>query len=122
MERVLGSLELNGSFYTVLLDVLSENAANRRDAAVSPFLTEIINVDGSEQKVCSWLKRITCVAVTCEFKSNLPIEAYSVRKICDDVAVPALVTIHFKAGTPPGRRFQLQSQSPLPSGRTGALR
>lgn len=109
MEKVLGFLELNGGFFTVLQDVRSEDGTNKPYYAGSPFLTEIANADGSEVKVCSWLKNITCVEVTCEFRGTLqpPIEAYTVRKVCNDVTVPALVPTHFEAGTPPERGFHL---------------
>lgn len=108
MEKVLGALEVNGDFYTTLIDVLPENPGNRPLNRDTPFLTEITNADGSRAGVCAWLKRISCVAVTCELKSEweAPIEAYHVRKVCDQVTVPELVTTHFAAGTPPERRFQ----------------
>jgi hypothetical protein len=110
MEKVLGLLELNGSYYTVLQDVHSEAGTNKPYYAGAPFLTQITNTDGSELKVCSWLKSITCVEVTCELKMRWkpPIEAYSIRKICDDVKVPALWPTHFVAGTPPERGFHLK--------------
>lgn len=110
MENVLGFLELNGSFFSVLQDVHSENGANRPFYAGSPYLIEIENTDGSEMKVCSWLKSITCVEVTCEFRARWtpPVEAFRVRKVCNDVAVPALLPIHYLAGTPPERRFRMQ--------------
>ena len=111
MEKVLGFLELNGNFYTLLQDVHSENGTNRPYYPDARFLTEIANADGSEVKVCSWLKSITCVEVTCELKAEWkpPIEVYRIHKVCNDVTVPALVPIHFEAGTPPERRFQLRN-------------
>ena len=110
MEKVLGILELNGSFFTLLQDVKSETGTNQPFYANNPFLTEIANADGSEVKVCSWLKSITCVEVTCELKADWrpPIETYGIRKICNDITVPALVPIHYQAGTPPERRYQLK--------------
>jgi hypothetical protein len=111
VEKVLGFLELNGSFYTVLQDVHSADGANQPYYAKSPFLTEIANADGSEVKVCSWLKSITCVEVACEFKTGWkpPLEAFRVRKVCNDIRVPALAAKHYEAGTPPERRFQLKN-------------
>jgi hypothetical protein len=108
MEKALGFLAVNGSFFTILQDVHSESESNRPFYAGAPYLTEIKNADGSEVKVCSWLKRITCVEVTCEFKSNWkpPVETYQIQKVCDNVTVPALVPKHFAAGTPPERGFQ----------------
>ena len=109
VEKVLGFLELKGSFFTVLQDVHLEAGTNRPFYAGSPFLTEITNADGSEVKVCSWLKRITCAEVICEPRADWqpPIEAFHIRKVCNDVTVPALVPINYEAGTPPQRRFQL---------------
>lgn len=110
VEKVLGFLELNGVFYTVLQDVHSEAGTNRPYYKDSPFLTEIANAEGAEVKVCSWLKSITCVEVTCELKTQWkpPVEAYRIRKTCSDVTVPALVRIDYEAGTPPQRRYQLR--------------
>ena len=115
MENVLGLLDLNGSFYTILQDVHSENGTNRPYYPDARFLTEIENAGGSEVKVCSWLKRIACVEVTCELRADWkpPVEVYRIHKVCNDVTVPALVTINFEAGTPPERRFQLVN--PLPA-------
>lgn len=110
MEKVLAALEVSGSFYTVLQDVHSEDGTNRPHYTGSPFLTEIVNAGGSEVRVCSWLKSIACAEVACEFKESLqpPIEAYRVRKVCNDVAVPVLAPLHYEAGTPPERRYQLK--------------
>jgi hypothetical protein len=111
MGKALGTLTVNGNFYTLLQDVRSENGANRPFYSGSPFLTEIVKSDGSEMKVCSWLKSISCVEVTCELKpdSSPPAELYRIRKVCDGVTVPQLELIHFAAGTPPERRFQLKN-------------
>ncbi len=111
VEKVLGFLALNGRFYTVLQDVHSEEGSNKPYYAKAPFLTEISTADRSEVKVCSWLKSVTCVEVTCEFKTGWkpPIEAFRIRKICNDVTVPALLPTHYESGTPPERRFQLKN-------------
>jgi hypothetical protein len=118
VEKTLGFLELKGSFYTLLQDVHSEGGTNKPYYAGSPFLTEIAHADGSEVKVCSWLKSITCVEVTCELRTdwNPPIEVYSIHKVCNGVTVPALALIHYEAGTPPERRFQLKNPPPGPAG------
>lgn len=107
--KTLALLEVNGSFYTVLQDVREENGANKPHYPNSPFLTELVDVDGSELRVCSWLKRIGCVQVACEYKEDFtpPIEVYRITKVCSDVAVPPLTTVHYAAGTPPERRFKL---------------
>jgi hypothetical protein len=122
MEKALGLLELNGNFYTLLQDVNPEAGANKPFYPGSPFLTEIKNADGSELRVCSWLKRISCVEVTCEFKTKWkpPIEVYRVNKVCNDVKVPALAPVHFEAGTPPERRFQSGKPTPASPGQPGA--
>jgi len=110
MEKVLGLLEVNGSFHTLLQDVHSEAGTNRPYYQGSPYLTEIRNGDGSELKVCSWLKSISCVQVTCELKTGWKpsIEAFHVKKTCDNPAVPGLAAVHYEAGTPPERGFQLR--------------
>lgn len=120
MERVLSLLEVNGNFYTLLQDVRDESGTIRPHYPDSPFLTEITNTDGSPVSVCSWLKGISCVHVTCEPRtdSTPPSEVYRVRKVCSDVSVPALALVHFEAGTPPARRFQLRGSSPLQLGST----
>ena len=109
MEQALTVLQPNGTLYTVLQDVHSESGKNRPYYPDSSFLTELVKPDGSELKVCEWLKSISCVEVTCELKPDFPppIEVYRVRKICDAVTVPALELVHFQAGTPPERRFRL---------------
>jgi SAM-dependent methyltransferase len=109
MEKVLDLLAVNGSFFTVLQDVHREDGSNAPYYAGSPFLTEIADADGAELKVCSWLKRIACVEVVCEPRAHWkpPLESYRVRKICNDVKVPPLTPLHYQAGTPPERRYQV---------------
>jgi hypothetical protein len=110
MQRVLELLEVNGSLFTVLQDVQWEDGTNRPYYPGAPFLTRIVHPDGSDMKVCAWLKRISCVEVTCEAKPTWrpPMEAFQVRKTCNEVSVPALDTVHYQAGTPPERRFELR--------------
>ena len=124
VEKTLGFLDLYGSFFTVLQDVRSEEGTNRPHYAGAPFLTEIANAEGPGVSVCTWLKSITCVQVRCEFKANWipPLEAFRVRKVCNDVKVPALVPMHYVAGTPPERRFQLRTPPPATPVPTGATR
>lgn len=111
MEKVLGFLEVKGTFYTLLQDVKSEAGANRPFYPKSAYLTELTRASGDEVKVCAWIKAITCVEVSCEFKSDWkpPIEVYRVHKVCDKVTVPALERTHFEAGTPPERRYRLKN-------------
>jgi len=111
MERALGFMEVNGIFYTLLQDVKSEAGTNPPHYANSPYLTQIESATKAEVKVCSWLKRISCVEVACELNSRWkpPVETYRIRKVCDGVSVPPLVGIHFEAGTPPERRYRLDN-------------
>ncbi len=124
MEKVLDSLEPKGVFYTLLIDVHPETWTKRPARPRTGFQTEIINADDSEMKVCSWLKRITCVEVVCEQeeKWDTPIERYRIQKTCNDVKVPALTSVHFSAGTPPARRFQISSPSQASPGQTSKAR
>lgn len=110
MDKVLQLLSVKGSFYSLLQDVKSEEGSNQPFYANSPYLTEITDSAGSEVRVCSWLKRITCVEVTCELKPRWkpPVEIYRVHKVCDGVNVPTLTKTKFSAGTPPERRYQLK--------------
>jgi SAM-dependent methyltransferase len=111
MEKVLSLLTPDGTFYTVLQDVRSEAGTNKPHYAGASFLTEIRNASGSDVGVCAWLKSISCVEVTCEYKPDWkpPIEVYRVHKTCSDVAVPALAPVHFAAGTPPERKYSWSS-------------
>jgi len=124
MEKVLGFLELNGTFFTLLLDVRPETEADPALYKDLLLLTEIENADGSDVKVCSWLKSITCVQVACELNMELqrPVELYRIHKVCNDVTVPPLVSLSYLAGTPPPRRFQLRSPSPASSDRASTTR
>jgi hypothetical protein len=108
METVLDLLEVNGTFFTALQDIRREDGTNTPFYSGAPFLTEIADADGSELKVCSWLKRIGCAEVKCEPKAHWkpPVEAFRVRKVCEGVTVPPLAPVHYQAGTPPERRFQ----------------
>lgn len=114
MEKVLGLLEVNGSFYTLLLDVRPEAGTTQPIDPESLFLTEIESDDGSDVAVCSWLKSISCVKVACkpDTKSSRPVELYRIQKVCNDVAVPSLVTLRYRAGTPPQRRFSMTTPPP----------
>jgi len=110
MEKVTGLLALDGRFYSVLQDVQSEAGTNQPYYDKSPYLTEIKDAGGADLKVCSWLKSISCVHVTCELKKGWrpPVEAFQVQKICNEVKVPPLTPVHYEAGTPPERRFVLK--------------
>lgn len=124
MEKTLGFLEVGGSFYTLLQDVRSESGENRPFYPDASFLTEILKTDGSQVGMCSWLKSIGCVEVTCEFKPDWTphVEVYRIHKVCDKVTVPSLRPIHFEAGTPPERRYQLTSPIPTALKQSSATR
>ena len=106
VDRVLSLLEVGGSFYTLVPGVHLENA---KDKLGILYLTELEDAGGRPEKVCSWLKKTTCVQVTCESKSDWkrPTELINIRKVCNDVSVPRLKLWEFEAGYPPARRFQL---------------
>ncbi len=107
--KVLDLLETNGAFYTVLQDVNSERGTNAPFYRNEPYLTRLFDAEGKEVKVCSWLKGISCVQVSCELRSEWepPIEVYRIQKTCTPNVVPALTRTHYVAGTPPERRFNL---------------
>jgi len=106
VEKVLSLLEVGGAFYTLIPGVHLENG---KDKLGILYLTELENAGGSPEKVCSWLKKISCTQVTCESKSDWkrPTEVINVRKVCTETSVPSMKLLEFEAGYPPGRRFQL---------------
>jgi len=107
VDKVLSLLEVGGSFYTLVPGVHLENG---KDKLGILYLTELEDAAGRPEKVCSWLKKTTCVQVTCESKSDWkrPTELINIRKVCSDVSVPRLKLWEFEAGYPPSRRFQLE--------------
>jgi SAM-dependent methyltransferase len=108
VQQVLSLLDVDGSFYTLLGDVQFEKGGNKPYYEDTYFLTDIRKPDGSEVRMCSWLKSISCVEVQCEPKDwQPPVESFRIRKICSDVKVPPLLPVHYEAGTPPGRRYLL---------------
>jgi len=107
VERVLSLLEVGGAFYTVAQGVRLEDGKDKPDTR---YLTELADAAGRDVKMCSWLKKIGCVQVTCESKTDWesPLEAIKLRKLCSDTSVPRVKLLKFEAGNPPGRRFQLE--------------
>lgn len=107
VEKVLSLLEVGGGFYTLATGVRLEDG---RDKLGSLYLTEIEDAFGRSVKVCSWLKKISCVEVTCESKSDMktPTESIRIRKLCSDISVPRMKLVEYEAGYPPGRCFQLE--------------
>ena len=107
VEKVLSLLEIGGVFYTVLQNVHLESGKDKPDPW---YQTELVDAGGRRVKVCSWLKKTTCVKVACESKSDWdsPSELINIRKVCSDVSVPRMKLLKYEAGNPPGRRFQLE--------------
>jgi SAM-dependent methyltransferase len=108
MEKILSILDVNGDFYSLLQSVRLDNGMD--DPQTTWYQTELKDALGRDVKVCSWLKRISCVQVTCESKSawDTPSELIHVRKVCNEVAVPRMKPLQYEAGNPPSRVFQLQ--------------
>jgi SAM-dependent methyltransferase len=106
VDTVLSLLEVGGAFYTLVPGVHLEGG----DKLGVLYLTELENAAGRPEKVCSWLKKTSCVEVTCESKSDWkrPTELINIRKVCSDISVPRMKLVEFKAGYPPDRRFQLE--------------
>jgi SAM-dependent methyltransferase len=106
VDKVLGLLEVGGGFYTLVPGVHLEGG----DKLGTWYLTELEDAAGRREKVCSWLKKTTCVQVTCESKSDWkrPTELINIKKICNDTSVRRMKLLEFKAGYPPDRRFQLE--------------
>jgi SAM-dependent methyltransferase len=107
LERVLSLLKIGGAFYTLVSRVHLEDG---RDKLGTLCDTELVDAASRPVTVCSWLKKTACVKVTCESKSDWdePTELIKIRKVCSDVSVPTLKVVEYKAGVPPGRRFQLE--------------
>jgi hypothetical protein len=107
MEKTLSLLETGGVFYTLMQSVHLEDG---KDNPNTSYLTELVDAAGRDAKVCSWLKKTTCVQVTCESKSHWhwPTELISIKKVCSDVSVPRMKLLQYEAGSPPVRRFQLE--------------
>ena len=107
VDKVLSFLEIGGSFYTLATGVHLEDG---KDKLGSLYLTELEDAFGRPVKMCSWLKKISCVQVTCESKIDLkrPTQLIKIRKVCSDTSVPRMKLVEFEAGYPPGRCFQLE--------------
>ena len=106
VDKVLSLLEVGGGFYTLATGVHLEDG---KDKLGTLYLTELEDAFGRGVKVCSWLKKIPCVQVTCESKSdsNMPIQLIKIRKVCSETSVPRTKLVEFEAGYPPARCFQL---------------
>jgi SAM-dependent methyltransferase len=106
LDKVLRLLEVGGSFYTLATGVHLEDGKDKHGTL---YLTELEDAFGRGVKVCSWLKKISCVQVSCESKSDRerPTELIKIRKVCSDTSVPRMKLLEYEAGYPPGRCFQL---------------
>jgi SAM-dependent methyltransferase len=107
MHSVLGVLATGGDFYTLLHTVRLEDG---KDDPQTPYITEVVDAAGRDVTVCSWMKRITCVDVVCESKSewDTPTELFHARKVCGNVSIPPTRLLEYESGSPPGRRFQIE--------------
>jgi hypothetical protein len=108
MDKVLRLLEVGGSYYTIVQYVHLEAA--KSSPTTDYYQTELVDAAGRPEQVCSWLKKTSCVQVTCESKSawDPPTEQINIRKVCSDVSVPPMKLLKYQAGNPPNRRFQLE--------------
>ena len=106
VDKVLRLLVVGGSFYTLATGVHLEDG---KDKLGTLYLTELEDAFGRQVKMCSWLKKISCVQVTCESKTDLkrPTQLIKIQKVCSDTSVPLMKLVEFEAGYPPWRCFQL---------------
>ena len=97
LEKVLSLLESDGVFYTLVQSVHLEDG---KDNPNTWYLTELVDAAGRDVKVCSWLKKTTCVKVGCESKSDwhTPTELINIKKVCSDVSVPPVKLLQYEAG------------------------
>jgi hypothetical protein len=115
MESVLSLLETDGAFFSLLQNVRLESGKEKHDAW---YQTELVDAADRNVKVCSWLKQSACVQVTCESKTDWesPSELIHIRKVCNEVSLPRVQLLKFEAGSPPTRRFRLDTQRPDKNG------
>ena len=108
MEKVLSFLEIGGTFFTLIQNVDLEH--DKDNHGETSYQTELEDPAGNDVTVCSWLKKISCVNVACDSKSDWdsPAELITIHKVCGDVSVPHITLLEFDAGNPPTRRFLLQ--------------
>ncbi len=120
MEKVLEVLAVNGSFYTLHQDVMSEAGDNKPHYAGAGFLTRILDADDKDISICAWLRQISCVEVDCPSKSGWvpPIQTYRVRKVCNETVVPRLDRLQYTSGTPPERVFRFATHRGTGTGRS----
>ena len=109
LEKVLSLLEIGGAVYTVLPAVHLEDGT---DKLGTWYKTELVDAASRPVTVCSWLKKSACTKVTCESKTDWdePTQLIKIHKVCSGVSVPRTNLVEYMAGTPPGRRFQMEPQ------------
>lgn len=107
ISSALKLLDVGGTFYTVLSSVHLEDGKHRLGTW---YRTELVDATSRPTTICSWLKRTSCTKVTCESKSDWdePSELIAIHKVCSGISVPRTNVIEYMAGSPPGRRFQLE--------------
>ena len=107
VENALSLLEIGGTFFTVLPAVHLEDDT---DKLGTWYKTELVDAASRPVKVCSWLKQTPCTKINCESKTDWdePTQLIEIRKTCSGVAVQRTNLVEYTAGTPPGRRFQLE--------------
>jgi len=107
LEKVLSLLESGGIFYTMVQNVDLEAG---KENPKTGYQTALVDAGGRDVKICSWLKKTTCVKVVCESQPDWdsPTELINIRKVCSDISVPRVKLLQYQAGNPPGRRFQLE--------------
>ena len=80
-----------------------------KDRPKTLYQTELVEPAGSNVKVCSWLKQISCVKVACKSSTVwAPTELIDIRRLCSDVSVPRLKLLEYQSWVPPARRFQAE--------------
>ena len=86
MEKVLSFLEVGGTFYTLIQNVDLEH--DKDNPGETSYQTELEDPAGNDVTVCSWLKKISCVNVACDSKSDWdsPAELITIHKVCGDVS------------------------------------
>ena len=107
MEKVLSLLEVGGGFYTIVQHVHLDAA---KDSPASWYQTELVDAAGSDEKVCSWLKKIACGGSRLRVEERLG-TAHRADKYPEGLQrrhCPAHETNEVPGGESSWRRFQLE--------------
>jgi SAM-dependent methyltransferase len=107
VEKTLSLLDTGGAFYTVVQGVHLDDV---KEKPGTWYETELVDAAGQNVQVYSWLKKISCVKVSWEPRSDWasPTALIKMSKVCSDVSVPPVKLLKYEAGNPPARRFQLE--------------